>query len=84
MATPHTAVYYAQVHRQAPQPEYTCPTCREPVKNRPVEDFALKELIRAVSAAGGENSPKKKEMPTGGKMMKLNKGPLDGFFPEAI
>ena len=43
-----------QVH-----PRYTCPKCREEVKTRPTEDFALKSLVRTIAGATGEKSPKK-------------------------
>lgn len=59
------------------QPQYTCPTCRAPVKSRPTEVFALKSLLRTFTTAMGENSPKKSKP--------LHKAPADnlwdGFFP---
>ncbi|KAF5388864.1 hypothetical protein D9757_005682 [Collybiopsis confluens] len=44
-----------------PQPHYSCPTCREQVKNPPIEDFSLKKVVRAVAKAQGEGSPRKEE-----------------------
>jgi hypothetical protein len=41
------------------KPQYTCPTCRKDVKNKPVEDFAFKSLMHMISAANGESSPKR-------------------------
>ncbi|KAH0589219.1 hypothetical protein H2248_004981 [Termitomyces sp. 'cryptogamus'] len=82
LRTPHAAAYYAQLQQQAPQPQYTCPTCREQVKNRPVEDFALKALIRAITTAAGEGSPKKLDKQTRGKATAPKTGPWDGFFPK--
>ncbi|KIK68883.1 hypothetical protein GYMLUDRAFT_67583 [Collybiopsis luxurians FD-317 M1] len=40
-------------------PKYTCPTCREQVRNPPIEDFNLKKVVRAVARAQGETSPRK-------------------------
>jgi hypothetical protein len=60
-----------------PSPQYTCPTCREPVRTRPIEVFALKAIVRVVTTAAGESSPKK----TVAKNWKGKTGPWDGFFP---
>ncbi|SJK97740.1 uncharacterized protein ARMOST_00993 [Armillaria ostoyae] len=66
-------------------PVFSCPTCREPVKNRPVEIFAIKSLVRTVAAAQGESSPRKE--PPEGRSRNKNKaparqeGPWDRFFP---
>jgi len=60
-----------------PSPQYTCPTCREPVHSRPTEAFALKAIVRVITAATGENSPKKPIR----KGNALAAGPWDGFFP---
>lgn len=68
-------------------PVFSCPTCREPVKNRPVEIFAIKSLVRTVAAAQGESSPRKE--PPEGRSRSKNKaparleGPWDRFFPPA-
>ena len=60
-----------------PTPQYTCPTCREPVLTRPIEVFAMKAIVRVVTATAGESSPKK----TVNKNWKAKAGPWDGFFP---
>lgn len=68
------------------QPQYTCPSCREPVKNRPVEDFTLKALVRTLAAAAGECSPKKpiiEKQPGKGQGSRLS-GPWDGFFARNV
>ncbi|RDB25247.1 hypothetical protein Hypma_008017 [Hypsizygus marmoreus] len=87
MHHPHAAAYLAQMQQQNPQPEYTCPTCREPVKNRPAEDFALKALVRTIAAATGENSPRKpvaEQLGRGKARAPVRtSGPWDGFFPRA-
>ena len=41
-----------------PQPVYTCPTCRDVVRNKPVEIFALKTVVETISNAMGTTSPK--------------------------
>lgn len=71
-------------HVLPPHPEYTCPTCREQVKSRPTEAFALKSLVRTITAATGESSPKKPVPAKGrGKAAATNvAGPWDGFFPK--
>lgn len=53
--------HYQQQQQQLQQekPEYTCPTCREPVRTRPTEEYALKSLVRTITAAAGESSPRK-------------------------
>jgi hypothetical protein len=45
--------------QDTPQPTYTCPACREVVKNKPAEVFALKSVVGAVSKAMGETGPSK-------------------------
>lgn len=67
-------------------PVYTCPTCREEVKTRPVEDFALKAVVRVVAEAMGEGSPSKATVARGGRGAKGKKlgGPWDGFFPARL
>ncbi|KAF9467352.1 hypothetical protein BDZ94DRAFT_1249139 [Collybia nuda] len=82
---PHAAAMFAQYQQLVPQ--YTCPTCREVVKSRPVEDFALKALVRTVARAAGENSPERPQVVTYGGVRgrlpapRLN-GPWDKFFPK--
>jgi len=41
-----------------PQPIYTCPTCRDVVRNKPVEILALKTVVETISNAMGTTSPK--------------------------
>jgi len=69
---------------QPPLPPYTCPTCREEVKTKPAESFALKTIVRTVANAMGETSPRKvpafrRKGPNG-----ISEGPWDGFFPMAV
>jgi len=72
-----------QLQIQQPAPQYTCPICREQVKNKPIEDFALKSLVTTIAAAVGESTPTK----LGGKA-KLGAGRRDGtwdaFFRQAV
>jgi len=67
---------------QGPQPVYTCPICREEVKSKPVEDFALKSVVRTLAGAMGESSPLKKANGRGGANGKT--GPWDGFFSAGL
>lgn len=65
-----------------PQPTYTCPTCREPVRSRPTEVFTLKSLVRTICAATGETSPQKKGSTSRkGKAPAASEDLWDGFFP---
>lgn len=63
-----------------PQPCYTCPTCRDPVKTAPIEAFSLKHVVRTVAQAEGETSPKRAT--SHGTNPRRNDGPWDGFFPK--
>lgn len=63
-----------------PQPQYTCPTCRVPVRVRPAEDFALKSLVTIVAAAKGDQPPPK-EVTRRNLAGKGHLSPWDGFFP---
>lgn len=65
-----------------PQPKYTCLTCREEVRSRPVEDFALKALVRTVAGATNQASPQKPLQPKKDKRAAAApSGPWDKFFP---
>ncbi|KAJ6451529.1 hypothetical protein C8R47DRAFT_1215647 [Mycena vitilis] len=46
-------------NEERPLPPYTCPTCRERVRSKPIENFAVKNFVRVVAAKAGESSPKK-------------------------
>lgn len=65
-----------------PQPLYTCPACRVPVRAPPAEDFVLKSLVTTVAAAAGEQPPIK-EVARRNQVGKGKSGPWDGFFPHA-
>ncbi|OBZ77193.1 hypothetical protein A0H81_02510 [Grifola frondosa] len=64
---------------QQPQPQYTCPSCRVLVKNRPIEVFSLKSLVRTVAGQLRESSPVRGVR--GGVTGRVGDGPWDGFFP---
>ncbi|KAH8108100.1 hypothetical protein BXZ70DRAFT_36633 [Cristinia sonorae] len=68
---------YAELQKQ-PQPDYTCPACREPVKGRPAEAFPLKSVVRAVAKEVGEEEPRGTAPQPAGR--RANDGPWDGFF----
>ncbi|KAF7790368.1 hypothetical protein EIP86_001323 [Pleurotus ostreatoroseus] len=46
-----------QIQAGIPKPEFTCPSCREPVRRAPMEAFALKNIVKSVADAQGEASP---------------------------
>jgi len=50
----HPDLHHHLQRLQQPVPEYTCPTCRKRVNQRPVEVYALKSLVRTISAADKE------------------------------
>ncbi|KAJ7507268.1 hypothetical protein B0H11DRAFT_1970967 [Mycena galericulata] len=45
--------------QKVPLPPYSCPKCREQVRSKPIQNFALKNFVRVVAGKVGENSPKK-------------------------
>ncbi|KAJ4468327.1 hypothetical protein J3R30DRAFT_3715271 [Lentinula aciculospora] len=62
MLPAHVHYYYMHLlGLTPPQPQYTCPICRQQVRNPPVEDFNLKKIVRAVASARGEASPRKEQ-----------------------
>lgn len=85
-AVTHPQVATMLTNLLPPSPQYTCPTCRAPVLTRPAEAFALKAVVRVITAATGENSPKKpvaenKKGKVAGRTVALAAGPWDSFFP---
>ncbi|OBZ73044.1 hypothetical protein A0H81_07121 [Grifola frondosa] len=64
---------------QQPQPQYTCPSCRVLVKNKPIKVFSLKSLVRTVAGQLRESSPARGVR--GGVTGRVGDGPWDGFFP---
>jgi hypothetical protein len=64
-----------------PQPVYTCPTCRDVVRNKPVEIFALRSVVETISNAMGETSPKATSVK--GKKP-ASAAPWDEIFPMDI
>lgn len=63
------------------KPNYTCPTCRDPVKTAPIESFALKHVVRTVAQAEGETSPSR-VVASGAAATRRNENTWDGFFPK--
>ncbi|KAK7689304.1 hypothetical protein QCA50_007095 [Cerrena zonata] len=61
------------------QPVFTCPTCRVGAKDKPIEIYTLKQVVRAISEAMGESSPKILP-PRDSKEV----GPWDRFFPPPL
>ncbi|KAF8995455.1 hypothetical protein BDQ17DRAFT_1250636, partial [Cyathus striatus] len=68
----HPQITHMLAHRVQQKPSYTCPTCRILVLSKPIEDFALKSLIRMISAASDEACPPDATNPS----------LWDGFFPK--
>jgi len=71
-------------HMQPPPPPYTCPTCRQAVKNQPAEAFAMKAMVRTIANAMGETSPRKAAPPRRNGLIVAREGPWDGFFPKPM
>ncbi|KAJ7291166.1 hypothetical protein C8J57DRAFT_210905 [Mycena rebaudengoi] len=46
-------------YQPLPAPAYSCPKCREPVRSKPMQNFALKPFVRSIASKTGETSPKK-------------------------
>lgn len=68
--------YIKHWQQRVPKPVYTCPSCRLHVKRKPVEIFAIKDMVRLVSRmVDGEGSPKTKRTNRAVGSM------FDGFFP---
>ncbi|KAJ7216586.1 hypothetical protein GGX14DRAFT_50984 [Mycena pura] len=44
---------------QLPLPPYSCPKCREKVRSKPIQNFAVKSFVRVVAKHARETSPKK-------------------------
>ncbi|TFY50541.1 hypothetical protein EVG20_g11459 [Dentipellis fragilis] len=84
--------YILTVMQNNSHPPYTCPTCRVAVRNRPVEVFALKNLVHTVAEAKGERPPPSVAVPapvagraTRGRAApppppRRAENPWDGFF----
>ncbi|KAJ7057083.1 hypothetical protein C8F01DRAFT_1257014 [Mycena amicta] len=61
-AYPHYNVNQAPMHGygyQLPQPAYTCPKCRASILSKPIQNFAVKHVVRVVAKQSRESSPKK-------------------------
>lgn len=71
----HVRAVLAELRRH--RPEYTCPSCRKEVLNKPVEDFRLKGLIKEIAGMMGETNPRKDTSHRG-------TSPFDHFFAAPI
>lgn len=72
----HIRAILAELRRH--RPEYTCPSCRKEVLNRPVEDFRLKAVINHIAGMMGETNPREDGLVHQGA------GPFDHFFAAPI
>jgi hypothetical protein len=81
----HPQLFFQLQQLQQPTPEYTCPTCRKRIYRRPVEVYALKSLVRTISAA---NKDEKEQVPPDQPFVERRHGhlvvvdPWDGYFPK--
>jgi hypothetical protein len=82
----HPQVQHQMLHLQQPRPEFTCPTCRKRVYQRPVEVYTLKSLVRMNLSASEEEKAK---IPPDSSVVEMRRGrlvvvdPWEGFFPKA-
>ncbi|KAF8549025.1 hypothetical protein OG21DRAFT_1448408 [Imleria badia] len=70
----HVRAILAELRRH--RPEYTCPSCRKQVLNKPVEDFRLKSLIKDIAEMMGETCKD--------TSLHQGSGPFDHFFAAPI
>lgn len=81
----HPDIYDFLQQLQPTQPEYACPKCRRRTFRRPVEDYALKSLVRGISAA---NEAEKGGIPDDKPLVERRQGhlvvvdPWEGYFPK--
>ena len=47
----------AHIMSNAPHPNYSCPTCRVVVRQRPLENFAMKALVQSIADLQDESVP---------------------------
>lgn len=48
----HGLIKYYLAH--IPQPAYLCPVCRSPIQTKPMEVYVVKEVVRGLTVAYGE------------------------------
>lgn len=71
----HVRAVLAELRRH--RPEYTCPSCRKEVLNKPVEDFRLKSLVKEIAGMMGETNSRIGTSHRG-------TGPFDNFFAAPV
>lgn len=72
----HARAVFAELRRH--RPEYTCPSCRKEVLNKPIENFRLKDLVREIAGMLGETNSRKATSSRRGS------SPFDAFFAAPI
>lgn len=84
MQMPYGMEHYMHLFANTmPQPKYTCPSCREELRNPPIEAFNVKSIVRAVASVEGESSPRKETGSSSrrkGKAPAVREDPWSGFF----
>ena len=64
-------------------PKYTCPTCRGNVKRRPAIVYKLKDVVRIVGKAEGEEEENQEEYGRG-VGNRAREGPFGAYFRSAV
>ncbi|KAG1812502.1 uncharacterized protein BJ212DRAFT_1301492 [Suillus subaureus] len=59
------------------QPEYTCPGCRREVTEKPVVNFAVKDMVSIVGGVLGQPDTRRESS----NLRRQQAGSFDGFFP---
>ncbi|OAX39948.1 hypothetical protein K503DRAFT_865004 [Rhizopogon vinicolor AM-OR11-026] len=60
------------------QPEYTCPGCRTEVTEKPVVNYAIKDVVSVVASALGQSDTR---VQSSTSRLVQQTAPFDGFFP---
>ncbi|KAI1784737.1 hypothetical protein LXA43DRAFT_1066518 [Ganoderma leucocontextum] len=71
----------AIIFTTAPQPQYSCPTCRVLVRTKPAESFVVKQLVRTIATIQGDTPPEDAPRPL--SVGHTSDGPFESFFPFA-
>ncbi|KAI0958251.1 hypothetical protein AcV7_004123 [Taiwanofungus camphoratus] len=72
--------YISEIQRRQLHPQYTCPRCRAVVKYKPIEVFALKNVVREIADATGESEPEPQSLKQDRSSAGAD-GLWDAFFP---
>jgi hypothetical protein len=64
-----TSWLYERIANSHSGPQYTCPSCREVVTRRPVEDFKVKALVSWLGSVQGIEPPEGESQPGPGNTL---------------